>query len=61
MEFKNAKYVKVSNGEGMGDTVTISATIGDKIWSIPTIVGNRYYDEIIKQVNAGTLTIEDAV
>ena len=60
MEFKNAKYVKVSNGEGMSDTITISATIGDKIWSIPTIVGNRYYDEAMKQVKEGKLTIKDA-
>ena len=41
--------------------VTISCTVNGRILSIPTVVGNTYYDEIIKQVNAGTLTIEDAV
>jgi len=28
--------------------------------SIPTVVGNRYYDEAMKQVKTGTLTIKEA-
>jgi hypothetical protein len=27
---------------------------------IPLIIGNRHYDEIMRQVDAGTLTIEAA-
>lgn len=38
----------------------ILATIDDKVVSVPLIEGNRHYDEIMRQVDAGTLTIEDA-
>ena len=31
-----------------------------KTWSSPLVEGNRYYDEVMKQVKAGTLTIKDA-
>ena len=27
---------------------------------VPLVVGNRHYDEIMRQVEAGTLTIADA-
>ena len=38
----------------------IKATIdGEEIW-VPCTVGNRHYDEIQRQVAAGTLTIQDA-
>jgi len=30
------------------------------ILSVPIQEGNRHYDEIMRQVNAGTLTIQDA-
>ena len=33
--------------------------IEDGLW-IPLVEGNRHYDEIKKQVDAGTLTIKDA-
>ena len=32
----------------------------DKEWFVPIVVGNSMYDEIKKQVDAGTLTIEEA-
>ena len=56
MVFENAQYVK-----GINDRViAISAVADGKNVSIPIVVGNRYYDEIKKQVDAGTLTIKDA-
>ena len=57
MEIKNAKYIlnpdKKTNG-------TVSAVIDGVSMSVPMIVGNRHYDEILKQVEAKTLTIADA-
>ena len=35
-------------------------TSDDKEWFVPIVVGNSMYDEIKKQVDAGTLTIEEA-
>ncbi len=57
MEITSAQYAK--------DTVTdknisIQITIdGDQI-SVPLAPGNRHYDEIMRQVEAGELTIADA-
>ena len=36
------------------------ATIDGVEMSVPLAEGNRHYDEIMKQVNAGTLTIQAA-
>ena len=58
MEIKNAQYIK--------DTVfsdenrCINCTIDGIHHSVPLKVGNRHYDEIMRQVEAGTLTIKDA-
>jgi len=42
------------------DDTNIKATInGVDMW-VPIEAGNRHYDEIMKQVEAGTLTIADA-
>jgi len=52
----NATYVKDTN-----DTIQcINAEIDGVLVSIPMDEGNRHYDEIIRQVEAGTLTIADA-
>ena len=56
MIFENAQYVKGNNDR----VVAISAVADGKNVSIPILIGNRYYDEIKKQLDAGTLTIEDA-
>ncbi len=56
MVFENAKYVKGINDR----VVAISAVADGKNVSIPIVIGNRYYDEIKKQLDAGTLTIKDA-
>ena len=38
----------------------IEATIDGQAYYIPLAVGNTQYDEIMRQVEAGTLTIADA-
>ena len=54
MEITNAKYVKDEHG-----IASINAIINGKSWSVP-IADNRYYNEIMRQVDAGTLTIAEA-
>ena len=61
MEYKNVRYRKDPiNSTDKNPYITISAEVGDKFISIPCIVGNSHYDEIMKRVKAGTLTIKDA-
>ena len=55
MEIKSAQYQKFEN-----EITSITATIDGTVWSVPTTVGNRFYDEIMRQVKEGTLTIKDA-
>jgi len=55
MNISGAKYYAIN-----GNNVAINATIdGEKI-SVPICSGNRHYDEIMRQVEAGDLTIADA-
>jgi hypothetical protein len=39
---------------------TIKATIDGQEVFVPLVAGNRHYDEIMRQVEAGDLTIADA-
>ena len=55
MEITNAKYY-ANNDENAG----IVATIDGEVCAVPLTPGNRHYDEIMRQVEAGTLTIADA-
>ena len=55
MNITSAQYVD-ENGVHM----TIKATIDGKELFVPLDPGNRHYDEIMRQVAAGTLTIQDA-
>ena len=43
-----------------GRNVCIQATIDGQEMSVPLDPANRHYAEILKQVEAGTLTIADA-
>ena len=43
-----------------GSNVSIKATIDGEEVTVPLDTGNRHYDEIMRQVAAGTLTIQDA-
>jgi hypothetical protein len=56
MNITNAKYTV--NGDG--DTTSICATVDGKEVHIPIDATNRHYTEIMRQVDAGTLTIADA-
>ena len=60
MEFKNAKYQNDYIDPTKDPYVIIVAVVDNRHLSIPCVVGNRYYDEAMKQVKAGTLTIKDA-
>ena len=43
-----------------GNNSSIQATIDGQEMSVPLDPANRHYAEILKQVAAGTLTIQDA-
>ena len=43
-----------------GNNAAIKATIDGQEMSIPLVPANRHYAEIMRQVDAGTLTIQDA-
>ena len=55
MDIQAAKYIADD-----GINTTIAATIDGVEVSVPICPGNRHYDEIQRQVEAGTLTIQDA-
>jgi len=38
----------------------ISCTYNGLLTNVPLVVGNKHYDEIMRQVEAGTLTIAEA-
>ena len=56
MKIENAKYVEDDNGNNMN----VLATVDGVDLCIPIAEGNRHYDEIMRQVTAGELTIADA-
>ena len=58
----DASYYKDRDEDGnlIGENVGIKATIDGDIWFVPLSVGNTHYDEIMRQVEAGELTIADA-
>ena len=43
-----------------GNNSSIQATIDGTVMSVPLDPANRHYAEILRQVEAGTLTIQDA-
>ena len=56
MNITTAQYVDDMNGNNS----CIKATIDGQEMSVPLDPDNRHYAEILKQVEAGTLTIADA-
>lgn len=56
MNITNAQYYNDLEGNQLG----INATIDDTEMRIPLDPANRHYAEILRQVEAGTLTIADA-
>ena len=61
MEFKEVKKVKSSKYDEDKTRFTYSVTLPNgEILSVPKDPDNRHYAEILKQVQEGTLTIQDA-
>ena len=56
MNITSAQYILSIEGTNS----TITATIDGITMSVPLDPSNRHYAEILRQVEAGTLTIEDA-
>ena len=56
MNITSAQYLADRDGNNSG----IQATIDGTEMSVPLDPANRHYAEILKQVEAGTLTVADA-
>ena len=56
MNITNAQY----KSDDDGNNISISAVIEGKTVGVPLDPANRHYAEIMRQVEAGELTIEDA-
>ena len=57
MTITSAQY---ANDSFTGRPSSIKATIDGTEWSVPLAPGNRHYDELMRQVEAGTLVIQEA-
>lgn len=57
MNITSAQYQQNLDGEDVAIWIVVD---GEK-WNVPNDApSNRFYDEIMRQVEAGTLTIQDA-
>jgi hypothetical protein len=57
MNITSAQYVKAFMSDEIG---SIKAIIDGQEMSVPLAAGNRHYDEIMRQVDAGELVIQEA-
>ena len=57
MNITSAQYFKDAI---TGQLSNIKAIINGQEWSVPLAAGNRHYDEIMRQVDAGELVIQEA-
>jgi len=57
MTITNAKYVLSNITDENG---SVSCIVSGEQWSVPLDPANRHYAEILRQVEAGTLTIAAA-
>lgn len=58
MQISNAQYI--ADLFGGGNNVSVKATIDGQEVTVPLDTDNSHYAEILRQVAAGTLTIQDA-
>jgi len=58
--FESVVYEISTMSENLGDKIGIQATIDGIQMSVPLDPANRHYAEIMRQVEAGTLTIQEA-
>ena len=56
MNITSAQY----NADMGGNNSSIKATIDGQVMFVPLNPANRHYAEILRQVEAGTLTIQEA-
>jgi hypothetical protein len=59
MNITSAKYTNDIDGNRVAISVVVDGNIENPM-SVPIVEGNRHYDEIMRQVEAGELTIADA-
>ena len=59
MDITNAQY-RTGMGEFENTNISVTCTIDGQVWNIPLDPANRHYAEIMRQVDAGELTIADA-
>ena len=57
MTITSAQYV---NSAMTGQPSSIKAIIDGTEWSVPLAAGNRHFDELMRQVDAGELVIQEA-
>ena len=60
MEFQSVTNVVFDLGNGQTEESLRVVTSNNQVLGVPKDTNNRHYQEILKQVNAGTLTIQDA-
>ena len=62
MTIVNARYYRdlPRIGETVGDILSIIAIVDGEELSVPLDPNNRHYAEILRQVEAGELTIQEA-
>jgi len=57
MNITSAQYVDL---DSTGTNTCIKIILDGQEWSVPLDPANRHYAEIMRQVDEGTLTIQDA-
>ena len=60
MDTMNITAAQYNTDDLSGNNTSVKATIDGTEMSVPLDPANRHYAEILKQVAAGTLTIQDA-
>lgn len=60
MEFISVTNVVFDLGNGQTDESLRVVTSDNQVLGVPKDINNRHYQEILKQVKAGTLTIQEA-
>ena len=60
MEFKSVTKVVFDLGDGNAEETFRAVTSDNKVLGVPKDSNNRHYQEILKQVAEGTLTIEES-
>jgi len=56
MNITSAQYIS----DWRGETSSIKTIIDGNVMFVPLSQGNRHYAEVLRQVEAGTLTIQEA-